>query len=479
MQKFDTNVQELKFKVLRRVAKSAIEGNLLEDYNEIAKEVVPGPKPSMRCCIYKERAIVLERIKLALGGDKNNPNIVEVLPIACDECPTGGYQVTNRCRGCIAHRCEKACFRHAIKFDPNTRSAYIDKSLCVNCGMCAKACQYEAIVNIQRPCEQSCKVKAISMNEDFSAKIDNEKCIQCGNCVYQCPFGAIMDKSMIVDVINEIKNSEQSKKYPVYAVIAPSISTQFKTATIGQIITAIKKCGFKSVVEAALGADMVAYNEAKELAKEGKMTSSCCPTFVALINKYFPELKDYVSTSLSPMAVISRYIKTDHPNAKIVFVGPCISKKMEIRREDVKPYVDYVLTFEEMNALIAAYDIDISSLEEGVLDNASYFGRCFARCGGVSDAVKESLKEQNIDFDLHVCQADGVTNCMAALSKLKNNTADFNFLEGMGCVNGCIGGPGCVTHEIRDKMDVDKYGKLAKEKTIIDSVSVFGIDKDK
>lgn len=478
MQKFDTNVQELKFKVLKRVAKSAIAGNLLEDYNDIAKEIVPGPKPTMRCCIYKERAIVLERIKLALGGNKDNPNIVEVLPIACDECPTGGYEVTNRCRGCIAHRCEKACFKKAIKFDSVTHSAYIDKSLCVNCGMCAKACQYSAIANIQRPCEQSCKVKAISMNDDFSAKIDNEKCIQCGNCVYQCPFGAIMDKSMIVDVINEIKKSENSSKYPVYAVIAPSIAAQFKTATIGQIITAIKKCGFKSVVEAALGADMVAYIEGNELVKTGKLTTSCCPTFVALINKYFPELKDNVSTTLSPMAMISRYIKKDHPEAKIVFIGPCISKKMEIRKDEVKPYVDYVLTFEELNALIAAYDLDASTLPEGVLDNASYFGRCFARCGGVADAVKESFKEQNIDFDLKPLQVDGVANCIPALQKMKNGTADFNFLEGMGCVNGCIGGPGCVTHELKDKFEVDKYGKLAKEKTILDSISIFALDKE-
>lgn len=477
-QKFDTNVQELKFKVLRAVAKKAIEGRLLEDYNEIAKEVVPGPKPSMRCCIYKERAIVLERIKLALGGDKSNRNIVEVLPIACDECPTGGYQVTNRCRGCIAHRCEKACFKKAIKFDPNTRSAYIDKSLCVNCGMCAKACQYSAIVNLQRPCEQSCKVKAISTGEDFAAKIDNAKCIQCGACVYQCPFGAIMDKSMIVDVINEIKESDYSKKYPIYAVIAPSISTQFKEITIGQVITAIKRCGFKSVVEAALGADMVAYNEAKELAKVGKLTSSCCPTFVALIEKYFPELKGNISTTLSPMAMISRYIKKDHPEAKIVFIGPCISKKMEIRKDTVRPYVDYVLTFEELNALISAFDIEVKSLPEGVLDNASYFGRCFARCGGVSDAVKQSLKEQNIDFEVKPLQVDGVANCMPALTKMKNGSDEFNFIEGMGCVNGCIGGPCCLTHELKDKFEVDKYGKLAKEKSIVDSVSIFGLDKE-
>ena len=137
MLKFDTNVQELKYRVLKEVAKAAYNGTLLEEYNEIPKKIAPGPKSNMRCCIYKERAIVVDRIKLALGGDKNNPNVVEVIPTACDECPLGGYEVLDRCRGCIAHRCQKACPRGAISFDERTRRAIIDKSKCVNCGLCA------------------------------------------------------------------------------------------------------------------------------------------------------------------------------------------------------------------------------------------------------------------------------------------------------------------------------------------------------
>ena len=473
MLKFDTNVQELKYKVLKEVARSTFNGTLFQDYNEIPKIIVPGPKPSMRCCIYKERAIVLERMKLATGGNKERNNVVEVLNIACDECPIGGYTVTHNCRGCIAHRCEKACMRHCISFDPETRQAKIDKSKCVNCGLCAKACQYGAILNFKRPCESACKVNAISMGEDFAAKIDDEKCIQCGSCVSQCPFGAIMDKSSIVDVINTIKDSDFSKKYNIYAVVAPSISSQFKYASLGQVVSAIKQLGFHSVVEAALGADMVAYSEAHELAERGKLTSSCCPVFVNFITKKYPELVSYISSNPSPMVAISKHLKEVDPTCKIVFVGPCIGKKGEIKKENVKNLVDYVLTFEELQALIDSRDIDCSKLEESKLDNASYYGRIFARCGGLTDAVKEALKESNIEFDVKVAQCDGIQNCKAALDKLKAGTEDFNFIEGMACTNGCIGGPCCLTHEFRDKAEVDKYGMEAKEKTILDSLKVL------
>lgn len=477
MLKFDTNVQELKYKVLKEVARSAYKGTLLEDYNAIPKKVIEGPEPTTRCCIYKERAIVLERMKLAMGGNPEINNIVEVIDIACDECPLGGYEVTNRCRGCIAHRCEKACHRNAITFDPRTRAAIIDKTRCVNCGLCAKACQYNAIQNFQRPCEQACKVKAISMGKNYAAQIDDNKCVQCGACVYQCPFGAIMDKSSIVDVINMIKDSDFSKNYPIYAVVAPSISSQFKYATLGQIITAIKKLGFHNVVEAALGADMVSYSEARELSEKGFLTSSCCPTFVAYIKKYYPKLIDNISHNLSPMATIAKYIKENTPNAKIVFIGPCVSKKQEIKDERVKDYVDFVLTFEELQAMIDSRDIDASSLEEDVLDNASYYGRIFARTGGLSDAVRQAIKEQNIDFEVHPLICDGIDNCRAGLMKALGPNRDFNFIEGMGCSNGCIGGPCCLTHELRDKNEVDKYGREAMEKTI--GVAIGALDTSK
>ena len=473
MRKFDTKVQHLKYKVLREVSRLAWEDKLLKNITDIPKTIVPGPEPTMRCCIYKERAILNERVKLAMGGDKENPNVIEAISIACDECPMGGYEVTGACRGCLAHRCEDVCKRNAISFDHN-HVAHIDKSKCVECGKCAKVCPYSAIINNKRPCEQACKVKAISMSDTKAAKIDNSKCISCGACVYQCPWGAIMDKSFILDVIDIIKKSNDNKNYKVFAVVAPSISSQFSYAKLGQVIHAIKALGFHTVVEAALGADMVAYSEANELTEKKLLTSSCCPAFVSYIHKNFPELVPHISHNLSPAATISKYIKDTTPNAKVVFIGPCTAKKMEFQKPEVKPYVDSVITFEELQALFDSKDMDITSLPEDVLDNASYYGRIFARSCGLSDAVAEALKEQNVtDFDLKAVPCNGIEECRTALLKLRKNILNGNFIEGMACVGGCIGGAGCLTHGIKDKAEVDKYGREAYEKTISDAIRIL------
>ena len=469
MRKFDTKVQHLKYKVLREVAREAWNGTLTEHLLDIPKTIVPGNEPTMRCCVYKERAILGERVKIAMGGDKENPNVIEVIEIACDECPMGGYEVTNACRGCLAHRCEDVCRRGAITFD-SQQKAHIDKSKCVECGQCAKVCPYSAIMDFKRPCVKSCKVGAISMTETKAACIDNNKCISCGACVYQCPFGAITDKSFILDAIEMLKNKEK-----VYAVIAPSISSQFRYAKLGQVITGIKTLGFHAVVEAALGADMVAYAESGELAEKGFLTSSCCPAFVSYVKGQFPELAENISHNLSPAATIAKYIKETDPDSKIVFIGPCTAKKMEFQKPEVRPYIDCVITFEELQALFDSRDLEIMEMEEDVLDNASYFGRIFARCGGLADAVAEGLKERGItDFDLKAVSCDGIEECRMALLKKSKNVLDANFIEGMACVGGCIGGAGCLTHGEKNKAEVDKYGKEAYEKTITDALSQLG-----
>ena len=474
LRKFDTKVQHLKYKILREIARDAWAGTLFEHWNDIPKRIVPGKESTMRCCVYKERAIVLDRMQLSIGGDKSNPNVIEVLPLACDECPESGYEVTELCRGCIAHRCEDACSCNAITFDEHLK-AHIDKTKCVNCGKCAKVCPYSAIINRKRPCENACKIKAISMAEDRSAKIDNSKCISCGACMYQCPFGAIQDKSFILDVIDMIKNSDDNKKYKVYAVVAPSIAGQFVYAKVGQTIAGIHKLGFYHTVEAALGADIVAYNESKELAEcESFLTSSCCPAFVDYIKKYFPQLEGRISHNLSPAASIAKYMKEKDPECKIVFIGPCTAKKMEFQQDSVKDYIDSVITFEELQALFDSRDIDITKLEEEYLDNASYFGRIFARSGGLADAVRQGLKEHNItDFDYKPVSCNGIEECKINLLKASKGILPYNFIEGMACVGGCIGGAGCLTHEEKNAKDVDKYGMEAMEKTISDSISVL------
>ena len=473
MRKFDTKVQHLKYKVLREVARHEWAGDLTESVFDIPKAIVPGKEPTMRCCVYKERAILAERVKAAMGGDRGNPNVIEVIDIACDECPVGGYEVTNACRGCLAHRCEDVCRRGALTFDKD-HVAHIDKSKCVECGACAKVCPYTAIVSRKRPCQNACKIKAISMNEDKAALIDNHKCISCGACVYQCPFGAITDKSFILDAIRLLKGSDGGQAYKVYALVAPSISSQFTYAKLGQVITGLKELGFHTVVEAALGADMVAQAESKELAEKGFLTSSCCPAFVNYVEKNFPDLVPFISHNPSPMAAIAKYIKGTDPTARIVFIGPCTAKKMEVQKDAVRPFVDVAMTFEELQALFDSRDLDITALPEGVLDNASYFGRIFARSGGLSAAVAEGLKEQGLDdFPLNACACDGIEACRIALLKKSKGVLDANFIEGMACLGGCIGGAGCLTHGEKNKAEVDKYGMDAHEKTILDAVSVL------
>ena len=218
---------------------------------------------------------------------------------------------------------------------------------------------------------------------------------------------------------------------------------------------------------------MVAQTESQELAEKGFLTSSCCPAFVRYIKSTFPDLLPLVSHNLSPMVTLAKYLKSTDEKAKVVFIGPCTAKKAEAQLESVKPYIDAVITFEELLALFDSKDLDITTLGEDVLDNASYFGRIFARSGGLSDAVAQGLKEQNINFDLKAVACDGIEECRMALLKKSKNVLDANFIEGMACIGGCIGGAGCLTHGEKNKAEVDKYGKEALEKTIRDAVSIL------
>lgn len=469
--KFDTRVQYLKYQVLREIAREAWNDSLLENLHDIPKRILPKDHPTMRCCIYKERAILAERMQIAMGGDKSNPNIIEVIDIACDECPMSGYETTDLCRGCLAHRCEEACKKGAITFDEHMK-AHIDKSKCVNCGACAKVCPYSAITNRKRPCETACKMKAIHAGPEGAAQIDYEKCISCGACVYQCPFGAISDKSYILEVIDLIKKSENNTRYNVYAIVAPSIAGQFYYAKPGQILSALKALGFDTVIEAALGADMVAYRESKEVSEtDSFVTSSCCPAFVSYVDKQFPQLKDHVSHNLSPMAALGKYIKEQEPDCKIVFVGPCTSKKMEMQREEVRPYVDSVITFEELQALFDSRDIVAQSFEDIPLNDASRFGRIFARSGGLTEAVAQGLKEHGADdFEYKPVTCDGIEACRAALLKANKGILNGNFIEGMACEGGCVGGAGCLTHAEKNTKAVNQHAATSDKNTITESV---------
>lgn len=482
---FDTSVQELKHKVLKEIARLEFEGHLLEGMFTIPETIVPGPDPSMRCCIYKERAIVGERVHTNIRGSRGAENVVEVLQIACDECPVSQMTVGDACRGCIAHRCVNNCPKDAIEIrsveGSHVQRAHIDSKKCVLCGRCTDVCPYNAIVKNVRPCEHACKAGAITMDDDMKAAIDDDKCIACGACVYACPFGAIVDRSDMRNVIRLIKRSNNNKKYRVYAVVAPAIASQVQTVTLGQVVAGIKELGFHSVVEAALGADIVAYNESEELAEKGFLTSSCCPAFVAHVEKHFPELKEHISSNPSPMAAIGQYLKESDPDAKVVFIGPCVAKKAEAKKDKVKKYIDGVLTFEEMVAMFAAKELELSQLEEESLDNASYYGRIFARSGGVAEAVGQALKERGAheDFEYNPISCSGIDECKVALMKASKGILKNNFIEGMACADGCIGGAASLTHGPKDRRQIDRYGKESKEQTITDAISVLGLTRKK
>ena len=474
---FDTNVQWIKYKVLKEVIRRAYEGGLDEAYLEIPKIISPGPKSELNCCIYKERAIVQERIHMAMGGDKEKPNPVQVMETACDECPAAGMLVTEACRGCMMHSCQEVCPKGAITI-VNHR-CHIDKEKCIECGKCAAACPYSAIIAQKRPCIKSCKPKALSIRkEDDKAVIDNDKCISCGACVVSCPFGAITDRSLVLDIIDMLKQSENNTQYRVYAVIAPAIVGQCRFGRIEQVVTAIKRLGFHQVVEAALGADITLYTEAREFQHKAMesdnpvMTTSCCPAFVRFIETNFPELKDAISTSPSPMITTARLIKHSDPTAKVVFIGPCASKKMEYTLEKTGGAIDSVMSFEELQAFVDARGIDTTQCEDTQLDNASFYGRIFAKSGGVAQGVAEVAKQLGIE-GIKPCAMNGLDECRAKMTLLKLGKAQENFFEGMACEGGCLNGPLCITHSPRNVVDVDKYGSEAKEKTIDGSVRLY------
>lgn len=467
MKKFDSTTQYIKYKAVKTVLQHAIKGDLQEEILNIPDEIISWKKPTLRCCIYKEKHIFNERIKLATNNTKAYPYIVSVIPGACDECPEAGYEVLNSCRGCLGHQCGLVCKSGAISYDERTHVCRIDKDKCKRCGACAEVCQYNAIHKITRPCYEACKAKAISWDEDKVCKIDYDLCTSCGACIVACPFSAISDRSFVLDVLKYTDDPN----IKTYAIIAPSIGSQFFYCKPKQVVTGILKSGFDEVVEAAIGADIVTAQETEEWVERKFLTSSCCPAFVKFVETAYPELKEYVSGSLSPMATIGKLIKEKDPNAKCVFIGPCTAKKDEFKKPSVAPYIDAVITFEELLAFMDAKDIKPENLEETEIPHGSMFGRNFAKSGGLVDAVHHELMEKAIKYvEIKPVSCNGLAECNLELLKKTKDKSEYNFIEGMACVNGCIGGAGVLTHKASSKALFAKYANSAEEKSIADTL---------
>ncbi|MCF0115299.1 MAG: 4Fe-4S binding protein, partial [Erysipelotrichaceae bacterium] len=332
--------------------------------------------------------------------------------------------------------------------------AEIDHTKCKECGLCAKNCPYNAIVITERPCSSHCPVDAITWNEDGIAYIQEEKCINCGQCLAACPFGAIEDMSYIVPVIEALVGKDQKTA----CIVAPSIQGQFENTTLKQIFAGLRKLGFDQIYEAALGADIVATEEHEELKEHMEagipLTTSCCPAFVTMAKKHFPEVYEKnVSSTVSPMIAMARIVKADQPKTKLVFIGPCMAKKQEAL-EEFSP-VDYVLTFEELAALFIAKNIRCSELEEDTFEDASVFGRNFAMGGGVSKAVVQAADEKG-DKAFKAVYADGCFDCKKQLMLLKIGKFNADILEGMSCQGGCINGPGTIENPVKAKVRMTK-----------------------
>lgn len=482
-------VTDLRKEVFSEVAKVAYEStNVAGDIEGIPYKIIPDEEPKYRENVYRERQIVAERVRLAMGmtlrpankpvhmtdGIEEStiaekyyePPLMQVIPSACDKCPDNEYEVTNMCRNCVSHACIKNCPKGAISIVDG--KSFIDQSKCIKCGRCKAACPYDAIAHKVRPCASACGIKAISSDEYGRAKIDNSKCVACGQCMSACPFGAIADKSQIFQLIQSIKQGNK-----VIATVAPAIVGQFgPKTTLGQIKTALLQLGFADVYEVAEGADLGCIAEAHHYVEEvatGKLPfllTSCCPAWAVLAKTQFPDLIDEVSQELTPMVATARKIKERFPeeNVKVVFIGPCAAKKLEASRRTIRSYVDFVLTFEELGGMLHSKDIVPATLEASEMaDNGTTgAGRGYGVSGGVAAAIERTVKQYYPDVEVNVQHAEGLDACKKILMLAKAGKIKGCLIEGMGCPGGCVAGVGTIIPPEKAKILSEMYAKGSK-----------------
>lgn len=466
-----TPITKIRRQVFTEIARFAYERDLgSSDYQyfyESAYRIIPGEIPQYRDSVFKERAIIRERIRLALGlplrptGEYQSftdgmaecatqekclkEPLVTIIPFACVACPTDRFQVSDNCRKCLAHPCTSVCPVKAVSIGLQT--AVIDQAKCIKCGRCVQACPYHAILRFGRPCAEACGVDAIASDELGRARILQDKCVACGLCIVSCPFAAIADKSEIFQLITAIRSGRR-----VYAEIAPSFVGQFgPLATPGKIVAGLKALGLVDVIEVGWGADIGSMHEADEFLarvpeRQPFLGTSCCPSWESLARKTQPELGDCIASSHTPMVAAAQRIKDRDPEARVVFIGPCVAKKREALEDDVRPFVDYVITFEELMGMFSARAIELIDLEEDRLNTlASRDGRQYAVAGGVAQAIVHCIQKREPDRTVPILQADSLRDCTNMLKLAKAGKTPGHLLEGMACPGGCVGGPGTLT----------------------------------
>lgn len=488
-------ITRIRRQVFTEVARFAYERVLDSDdftyFYESSYRIIPGEVPQYRDSVFKERAIIQERIRLALGLPIRPAQsyhsftdgmaacareelclqepLVNIIPFACAACPTDRFKVSDNCRKCLAHPCTSVCPVKAVSIGHLT--AVIDESKCIKCGRCVQACPYHAIIRSGRPCAEACGVDAIESDELGRAIINQEKCVACGLCIISCPFAAIADKSELFQLITAIRRGVK-----VYAEIAPSFVGQFgPLATPGKVAAGLRKLGMADTIEVGWGADINSIREADEFLdkvpeKQPFLGTSCCPSWELAARRAFPDLSSYISSSHTPMMAAARQIKRNDPDAKVVFIGPCVAKKQEALEPDVRPFVDYVITFEELMGMFSAQQIELNDLDEESLTTlASRDGRSYAIAGGVVQAIINDIKKTRLDYEVAFMQADNLRDCIKMLQLASDGRAPGYILEGMACPGGCVGGPGNLIQLERAGRSVKAFAQSSPFETASDN----------
>ena len=461
-------IDDARRNVFTEVARLAYTGDY-DSVDSIPYRIIPGEIARHRNDVFLERAVVAARVKLALGMDLRpgapreplsqrirdaatdqkyfEEPLVNIITFACNACPEKQVRITDSCQGCVSHPCMNVCPKDAIYLDKFKR-CHIDQDKCIRCGKCYNQCPYRAISKIERPCAAACGMDAIGSDEEGRARIDYDKCVSGGMCLVNCPFGAIADKSQIFQLIHAMKHGSQ-----VIACVAPAFVSQFgDKVTPAKLRSAMRQIGFSDVVEVAIGADLCTIEEAEDFlkkvpAEQPFMGTSCCPAWSVMAKKLFPEFKDYISMALTPMVITARMVKKQNPEAKICFIGPCAAKKLEANRKSVRSDVDYVLTFEELQGMFDAREVDPSAVEpdpEGDFTAGSAAGRGFAVGGGVAAAVAQLIGEKEPGKTIPIEYGDGLRECRKMLMLAKAGKYNGYLLEGMGCPGGCVAGAGTI-----------------------------------
>ncbi len=488
MRGIDTQVRRVRRRVFKEVANLAYTSqNLADDVEALPYKIVDYEETDYWENVYRERDVIRDRIRLAMGlslrpenmpvhvsqGMENTdiaekyyePPLMQVIPSACNACPENRYEVTNKCMGCVAHPCNEVCPRGAITM--KNGHSIIDQEKCIKCGKCKAVCPYDAISHQVRPCAGACGVNAIKSDDKGRAYIDNELCVSCGQCMVSCPFGAIADKSQIFQLIRAIQSGRK-----IIAQVAPAFVGQFgPKVTPDMLKTALKELGFADVYETAIGADMGAMTEAEHYVEEvttGRLPfllTSCCPSWSMLAKKFFPETIDKISNALTPMVATARKIKEEHPDASVVFIGPCASKKLEASRRTVRSDVDFVITFEELAGMFEARGIALETVAaKDVVEDATGAGRGYGVAGGVANAIEECIREYYPDAQVHIEHAESLSECKKMLMLAKVGKKNGCLIEGMACPGGCIAGAGTNIPIPQAVKEVSAFQKAAKQK---------------